>query len=104
MAADAGAGANTRRQQAVARLLRAARDAEAKFVVRTLVSNLRVGAGWRSVVAPLGRAALIHREGPGWQARLGKKRLDEAGAAAGEIQSFALCFLKGWVVVGRRGQ
>ena len=59
------------------------RDVEIRYVVRTLVSNLRVGAGWRSVVGPLGKAALIHREGPGWGGRVPKKRLDEAGAAAG---------------------
>lgn len=31
-----------------------------KFIVRTLVQNLRVGANWRSVVRALGCAAAIH--------------------------------------------
>ena len=37
------------------------RDVEIKYVVRTLVSNLRVGAGWRSVVVSRGRAAAFSR-------------------------------------------
>lgn len=31
-----------------------------KYIVRTLIQNLRVGANWRSVVPALGRAALCH--------------------------------------------
>jgi DNA ligase-1 len=44
---------------------------------------MRIGANWRSVVGPLGKASLIHRAGPGWAARLDKSRLDAAAAAAG---------------------
>ncbi len=44
----------------MAGLLRAARDVETKWVVRTLIRNLRIGAGWRSVMGPLGQAALMH--------------------------------------------
>ncbi|KAI8474532.1 MAG: hypothetical protein J3K34DRAFT_124375 [Monoraphidium minutum] len=81
-AADRGQGSAGRRQAAVARLLRACRDVEVRYLVRTLISNLRIGAGWRSVVGPLAKAALIHREGPGWAARVTKAALDGAAAAA----------------------
>ena len=36
------------------------RGPEVKFIVRTLVQNLRVGANWRSVVRAIGCAAAIH--------------------------------------------
>ncbi|KAG1658391.1 hypothetical protein FOA52_010070 [Chlamydomonas sp. UWO 241] len=42
-------------------MLRAARGPEAKYLVRTLVQNLRVGASWRSVVGPLARSAAGYR-------------------------------------------
>ena len=38
------------------------RDCETRYLVRTLVSNLRVGANWRSVIGALARAALLHSE------------------------------------------
>ena len=38
------------------------RDCETRYLVRTLVSNLRVGANWRSVIGALARAALLHGE------------------------------------------
>lgn len=45
-------------------LLRACRECEPRFLARTLVQNLRVGANWRSVVPALARAVVLHREGP----------------------------------------
>jgi hypothetical protein len=38
------------------------RDCETRYLVRTLVSNLRVGANWRSVIGALARATLLHVE------------------------------------------
>ncbi|KXZ42596.1 hypothetical protein GPECTOR_132g608 [Gonium pectorale] len=61
LAADKGTGVAARRQAAVLGLLRACREGEVKYLTRTLISNLRVGANWRSVLGPLGRAVLIHR-------------------------------------------
>ncbi|KAG2439579.1 hypothetical protein HXX76_004931 [Chlamydomonas incerta] len=61
VAADKGQGVAARRQGVVLGLLRACRDVEVRFLVRTLISNLRVGANWRSVLAPLGRAILLHQ-------------------------------------------
>jgi hypothetical protein len=51
-------------------LLRACRECEPRFLARTLVRNLRVGANWRSVVPALARAVVLHLEGP----RVGKVR------------------------------
>lgn len=56
------------------------REHETKFLVRTLVSNLRVGANWRSVIGAMARAVVLHREGP----RVTKARLDAAATAASE--------------------
>ena len=56
------------------------REHETKFLVRTLVSNLRVGANWRSVIGAMARAVVLHREG----SRVSKARLDAAATAASE--------------------
>lgn len=63
MASDSGPGSARRRQSLVLGLLRACRDVETKYLVRTLVQNLRVGANWRSVLPPLAKAAVMHRCG-----------------------------------------
>lgn len=57
------AGAKARRQRGVLSLLRAARESEARYLVRTLVRNLRVGSSWRSVVPALARSITLHKEG-----------------------------------------
>jgi DNA ligase 1 len=61
MAAEKGQGSSQRRQRAALRMLRSCREAETKYLVRTLVQNLRVGANWRSVVPALARAVVIHQ-------------------------------------------
>lgn len=58
---DKGTGSATRRQKQVVSLLRSSRDCEVKYLVRTLIQNLRVGANWRSVIGPLARAVAIHQ-------------------------------------------
>jgi ATP-dependent DNA ligase len=60
LACMSGQGAAARRQAVVGKLLRAARDVETRYLVRMLISCLRVGAGYRSVLPPLARAALLH--------------------------------------------
>lgn len=63
----------------------ACRGVEIKYVVRTLIRNLRVGASWRSVVTALGRAAAFHSPtGPpgAAAATLDKATLDRAAALA----------------------
>ena len=37
---------------------------ETRYIVRTLVQNLRVNANWRSIIGPLARAVIMHRSAP----------------------------------------
>ncbi|KAL4419767.1 hypothetical protein ABPG75_006865 [Micractinium tetrahymenae] len=85
MSREKGQGSAARRQRLVLSLLRACRETETKFIVRTLIQALRVGANWRSVIPAIGRAVLLHREG----AKLPKARLDAAAAAA--TAAFHVC-------------
>ena len=94
IAREKGAGAAGRRQRAVLSLLRSCRESETKYICRTLVNALRVGANWRSVVPALARALAIHaaqqaHEGPG-KAQLPPKALMDA-AAAGATAAFHVC-------------
>ncbi|GAB4816048.1 hypothetical protein N2152v2_003094 [Parachlorella kessleri] len=82
LAREKGQGAAGRRQRSVLGLLRACRESETKYLTRTLVQALRVGANWRSVIPALAKAVLLHREGP-------KARLDAVGAAA--TSAFHVC-------------
>lgn len=78
-----GPGFGAERLQAfcvVAQSAACCREHETKFLVRTLVSNLRVGANWRSVIGAMARAVMLHQEGP----RVPKARLDAAANAASE--------------------
>ena len=61
------------------------REEEPKYIVRTLISNLRVGANWRSVMPGLARAFLLHERGP----RVTKAEMDAASAQVSE--AFHLC-------------
>lgn len=80
LAVEKGQGAAGRRQRAVVGMLRACREAETKYLVRTLVQALRVGANWRSVVPSLAKAILMNNS-PSGQMPL-KADLDAAGAGA----------------------
>ena len=53
--------------------------------MRTLISNLRVGANWRSVMPGLARAFLLHEKGP----HVSKAEMDAASAQVSE--AFHLC-------------
>ena len=57
----------------------ACRGHEIKYLTRTLVRNLRVGANWRSVLSALGRAAVLFHHYHGAPAGAGE---DSDGAAA----------------------
>ena len=62
IATDSGQGSHGRRKGHIVRMLRSSTSAmETKFLVRTLVRNLRVGANWRSVMPALGKAILLHK-------------------------------------------
>jgi len=58
---------------------------ETRYIVRTLVQNLRVNANWRSIIGPLARAVIMHRDGAGAP----KASLDAAAAAA--LDAFHTC-------------
>lgn len=61
IATDSGQGSHGRKKTKIVRMLRSSSSAvETKFLVRTLVKNLRVGANWRSVMPALGKAILLH--------------------------------------------
>ncbi|KAK9793179.1 hypothetical protein WJX73_007861 [Symbiochloris irregularis] len=85
IASEKGSGSASRRQMAVLRLLRSCREHETQYLVRTLVQNLRVGAGWRSVVPALARASVMAREGM----HVSKQRLEQAANAG--VAAFHLC-------------
>lgn len=61
------------------------REEEPKYIVRTLISNLRVGANWRSVIPGLARAFVAHEKG----AKASKAEMDAASAKVSE--AFHLC-------------
>ena len=57
-----GKGSVQSKKIIITRLLRGcASTAETKFCVRALVSNVRIGANWRSVLPAVGKAAVWHR-------------------------------------------
>ncbi|PSC70071.1 DNA ligase [Micractinium conductrix] len=91
IAAEKGQGSKGRRQRLVLSLLRACRESETKFIVRTLVQALRVGASWRTVIPALGKAAVLHRAAvpPADGQALPKAQLDAAAAAA--TAAFHVC-------------
>ena len=53
-------GSNNRKKSLILKLLRSCRGCETKYLVRTLVQNLRVGASLLSILTALGRAAAFH--------------------------------------------
>lgn len=61
------------------------REEEPKYIVRTLISNLRVGANWRSVIPGLARAFVLHEKGK----NASKADMDAASAKVSE--AFHLC-------------
>lgn len=61
------------------------REEEPKYIVRTLISNLRVGANWRSVLPGLARAFVYHEKGMS----VSKAELDAASASVTE--AFHMC-------------
>lgn len=65
IATDSGQGSHGRKKAHMVRMLRSSTSPiETKFLIRTLVRNLRVGANWRSVMPALGKAILLHKMMP----------------------------------------
>ena len=69
-----GARSVSKKQELGISLLRQARGPETKFLVRTMLQCLRIGANRTSVLQALAKAAVVHREGKG----VSKERLEEA--------------------------
>jgi ATP-dependent DNA ligase I len=62
VATTKGKQSQSLKKKKIVRLLRGCVDAsETKFLVRALVSNLRIGANWRSVIPAIGKAYEMHR-------------------------------------------
>ena len=83
-----GPGSTHRKRGAILGMLRSCKENDIKYIVRTLVRALRVGANWRSVVPSLARAALIQQE-EGGDRLPSKARLD--GVAASATAAFQVC-------------
>jgi len=60
-----GTASQDRKRAAIARLLVAAKGAEAGYLLRTLAGRLRIGLAERSVLTALAHATLLHAEGVG---------------------------------------
>lgn len=89
IAGMSGGGAVGRRKSAVAGLLRACRESsETRYLVRTLVKSLRVGASWRSVVPALGRAMLCHQMN---HSKDVPSKVELDGVAAAATAAFQIC-------------
>ena len=74
IAREGGQGSAARRHGAMVRLLRAARGAdELRYLVRILLSNLRIGATDKLVLASLAKASVLHRAGVGLLAAAGRE-------------------------------
>lgn len=83
-------------------LLRACREKETQFVVRTLILNMRIGAMMKTVLPALAQAVVIHKslpsDGPAGPAINGlKSKLQEASAAVVEAYNFCPNLVRtGW--------
>lgn len=77
IAMEKGQGSSGRRQRAVLSLIRSCRESEIKYLVRTLVQALRVGANWRSVIPALAKAIVIHEA----QVKAGYYAIEQDGVA-----------------------
>ncbi|KAH9931109.1 ATP-dependent DNA ligase [Epithele typhae] len=82
------------KQAAVEKLLVAARGEEARFLVRTLGQNLRVGAVRTSLTNALARALVLTRRGRAPRRKKGKKAADAARDALNEAFAAAEGLLK----------
>ena len=92
IASESGPGSAGRKKNLVIGLLRAARGCEIKYLVRTLVRNMRIGANRISVLHALAAASEEHhrhrpRISPKNDADAAKKKDDEEDEGAKEVTS-----------------
>ncbi|KAF5180932.1 Dna ligase [Thalictrum thalictroides] len=57
---ETGHGSTTRKKGLITKLMRSCREKEMKFLVRTLVRNLRIGAMMRTILPALAQAVVVH--------------------------------------------
>ncbi|XP_068641660.1 DNA ligase 6 isoform X2 [Aristolochia californica] len=57
---EVGSGSTTRKKNLIVNLMRSCREMEIKFLVRTLVRNLRIGAMMRTVLPALAQATVLN--------------------------------------------
>lgn len=62
IASESGAGSSNRKKQILTKLLRSSKESEIKYLVRTAVANLRIRAGWKSIIPALAKAIAIHKK------------------------------------------
>ncbi|OMO55604.1 DNA ligase, ATP-dependent [Corchorus capsularis] len=55
-----GSGSTTRKKNLIVNLMRSCREKEMKFLVRTLVRNLRIGAMMKTILPALAQAVVMH--------------------------------------------
>ncbi|XP_020591527.1 DNA ligase 6 [Phalaenopsis equestris] len=61
---ETGSGSAARRKQIVVKLMRSCREMEMKFLVRTLVRNLRIGAMMKTILPALAQAVVLNCHSP----------------------------------------
>ncbi|BBN03501.1 DNA ligase 1 [Marchantia polymorpha subsp. ruderalis] len=90
---ESGGGSGGRKKDLVLSLLRACREKEMKYIVRTLVQNMRIGAMMKTVLSALAQAVVLHHTFPADQApnealaKL-KPKFQEAAIAVVEAYNF----------------
>ncbi|CAI5472077.1 unnamed protein product [Closterium sp. Yama58-4] len=93
LSCEAGQGSGARRKALIVSLLRACRGVEIKYVVRTLVRNMRLGAMMRTVLPALAAAVVLHHASPRSavppaQLKLLRPTIQEASSALSEAFNF----------------
>ncbi|KAL2645294.1 hypothetical protein R1flu_012881 [Riccia fluitans] len=91
---ESGAGSGARKKDLVLNLLRACREKEMKYIVRTLVQNLRIGAMMKTILGALAQAVVLHHSFPANEAPANeelvklKPKFQEAALAVVEAYNF----------------
>lgn len=85
---ETGSGSSARKKGLVLGLLRACREKEMKYIVRTLVQNMRIGAMIRSVLPALAQAIVLHHCSSNERNEQLKGELQSASAAIVEAYNF----------------
>eukprot|EP00898_Chlorokybus_atmophyticus_P005360 jgi/Chlat1/5825/Chrsp4S06177 len=88
---ESGSGSAERKKAIVLQLLRACREREPQYVVRTLVQHLRIGAVLKSVLPALARAAVMHQHGGGAPISPSSLQMEIQSASLALTEAYSLC-------------